>query len=180
MFRWRADVGPTLNVGLVALWFFRGSGPVLLRNPIFLWFSGGGGGPHMYAFKKRIFKKRLDPHFMIDNMHITRIKRWGGGGSGRPWNITNVSIVFLRNTGPDPWKITKLPNRNCLGKFREIPWNQTTDVHRGSTLISRVITWRWRYRTWRWRHRNHVNTIASVIAAKQTAWKKLMLLFCFF
>ena len=31
-FRWRADVGPTLNAGLVA----RGPGPVLLRKPIFL------------------------------------------------------------------------------------------------------------------------------------------------
>ena len=40
-FRWRADDGPTLNAGLVALWYFRGSGPVLLRNPIFLWFSRG-------------------------------------------------------------------------------------------------------------------------------------------
>ena len=29
--------------------------------------------------------------------------------------------------------------RNCLGQFREIPWNQTTDVHRGSTLITRVL-----------------------------------------
>ena len=32
---WRADNGPTLNAGLVALWFFRRSGPVLLRNPNF-------------------------------------------------------------------------------------------------------------------------------------------------
>ena len=31
-----ADGGPTLNASLVALWFYRGSGPVLLRNPIFL------------------------------------------------------------------------------------------------------------------------------------------------
>ena len=30
-----ADDGPTLNAGLVAV-IFRGSGPVLLRNPIFL------------------------------------------------------------------------------------------------------------------------------------------------
>ena len=37
-FRWRADDGPRLNSGFVALWFFRGSGPVLLRNPVFLWF----------------------------------------------------------------------------------------------------------------------------------------------
>ena len=30
-------------------------------------------------------------------------------------------------------------NRNYLGQFREIPWNQTTDVHGGSSLIMRVI-----------------------------------------
>ena len=34
--RWRADDGTTLNAGLVALLFFRGSGPVLLRNSIVL------------------------------------------------------------------------------------------------------------------------------------------------
>ena len=34
-FRWRADDGPTLNAGLVALCFSRGSGPVLLcPNPL--------------------------------------------------------------------------------------------------------------------------------------------------
>ena len=34
-FRWLADGGPTLNAALVALWwFYRGSGPVLQRNPI--------------------------------------------------------------------------------------------------------------------------------------------------
>ena len=44
--RWRADDDPILNAGLVALSFFRGSRPVLLRNPICLRFlSGGGGGP---------------------------------------------------------------------------------------------------------------------------------------
>ena len=32
VFRWRADDGPTLNSGLVALWFSRGSEPVLLRK----------------------------------------------------------------------------------------------------------------------------------------------------
>ena len=35
----------TLNAGLVALWFFRGSRPVLLKNPIFCDFSGGGSRP---------------------------------------------------------------------------------------------------------------------------------------
>ena len=27
-------------------------------------------------------------------------------------------------------------NRNCIGLFLGIPWNQTSDVHRGSTLIT--------------------------------------------
>ena len=31
-------------------------------------------------------------------------------------------------------------NRNCLGQFREIPWYQTMDEHRISTLIPRAIT----------------------------------------
>ena len=39
------DVSLALDTGLVALWFFRGSGPVLLRIPIFLWLFKGGGGP---------------------------------------------------------------------------------------------------------------------------------------
>ena len=47
-FKWRFAGGPlmapTLNAGLVALWFFRGSGQVLLRNPIFCDLSWGGGG----------------------------------------------------------------------------------------------------------------------------------------
>ena len=41
VFRWCAEDGPTLNAGLVALRFYRGSGPVLLENPIFLWFFRG-------------------------------------------------------------------------------------------------------------------------------------------
>ena len=37
--RWRADVGPIL----IALWFFRGSGPVLLGTFFFLIFQGEAG-----------------------------------------------------------------------------------------------------------------------------------------
>ena len=35
-FRWLADDDPTLNAGLVVFENFRGSGPVLLRNSMFL------------------------------------------------------------------------------------------------------------------------------------------------
>ena len=34
--RWRADDGQTLNAGSAASFFYRGSGPELLRNPICL------------------------------------------------------------------------------------------------------------------------------------------------
>ena len=44
-FHSRANGGPTLIAGFLALWFFRGSGPVLIRNQIFCNFSGGGSGP---------------------------------------------------------------------------------------------------------------------------------------
>ena len=40
-FRWRTEDGPTLTSGLVALGFFRGSGPVLLRSPIYCDLQGG-------------------------------------------------------------------------------------------------------------------------------------------
>ena len=45
--------------------------------------------------------------------------------------------------------VSKQPERNSrdhdqqsesLGQFREIPWNQITDLHRASTLKTRVIT----------------------------------------
>ena len=55
--RLRADYGPKLNTGLVALWFVRRSGPVLLKTQ-FLWFFRerrvllncllGQGGEHIY------------------------------------------------------------------------------------------------------------------------------------
>ena len=44
-FHWRANDGPTLNAGLVALCFVRGSRPVLLRTPIFCDVSGRESGP---------------------------------------------------------------------------------------------------------------------------------------
>ena len=42
--RWWADDGPTLNAGLVALFYLRVSGPVLLITPIVCDFSGGWDG----------------------------------------------------------------------------------------------------------------------------------------
>ena len=43
--KWRFAGGPIMAQHWMLAWFFRGSGPLLLRNPIFLWFLWGGGGP---------------------------------------------------------------------------------------------------------------------------------------
>ena len=55
-FLWRADDGPTLNAGFAALWFFRGSRLVLLRNP-FCDFSAG-----------------LDPCPLSVSAHVCRLR----------------------------------------------------------------------------------------------------------
>ena len=68
------------------------------------------------------------------------------------WSMSlAIKMKFLNTEDPQ----SELP--------RWIPWNQTSDVHRWSSLI----TWRWRYITWRWHHRNHTNTKISVIVANK-------------
>ena len=53
-FHWRADDGPTLNAGLKALWFYRGSAPIIAKNPyIFVIFEEGGAD---------FLSPPLDPH----------------------------------------------------------------------------------------------------------------------
>ena len=63
----------------------------------------------------------------------------------------NKSLYELGCSKNTTWHVSPQSNWKCLGQFPGIPWNQTSDVHRGSTLIP----WRRRYITWRWRHRNH-------------------------
>ena len=49
-----------------------------------------------------------------------------------------ICTICCRKQRSSHWSDLILSNRTCLSQFREIPWNQTTDVHRGSTLIKRV------------------------------------------
>ena len=58
---------PMMNNGLVALRLFRRSGPVLLRNPLFCDYSGGGGGvgtpssPSGFAHPRKAPKVKTQP-----------------------------------------------------------------------------------------------------------------------
>ena len=58
-FRWHADDDPTLNAGLVAAIFFRGSRPVLLENPIFCVFSGGSGSANGYPNSEKQINQKI-------------------------------------------------------------------------------------------------------------------------
>ena len=62
MFRGSADDGPTLNGGLVALCFSRGSGSAMLRNPIALDFQEG--------VRTQCPHPPLDPHMRL----VSRLK----------------------------------------------------------------------------------------------------------
>ena len=60
-----------------------------------------------------------------------RIQRWGGRGSGPPPppEKSQNNIGFLRNTGPDPLKITKLQSQHSMLGYHwpvpvsEMPFN---------------------------------------------------------
>ena len=89
------------------------------------------------------------------------------------WVYTCQNTTLLEVTCHD-WSIGTASANSA--KFRGIrPRMYIADLR---ALITRVITWCWRYIMWRWRHRNHVNTIISVIAAKTNGLIKWSL--CFF
>ena len=128
-FRWRADDGPTLNAGLVALWFFRGSGPVLLKKPwFFVIFQGIQTpcpplDPHVSSEQSaHTCHQGPEDHSCRRNFQHFQVqpcadaKRGGDRGSGPPpWKITKKNnIGFNSNTGPDPLKITKLPIQHLM------------------------------------------------------------------
>ena len=123
-------------------------------------------GALLVSFWLQVFFCVLVGTFSIGNItpHVTTVAGAKGAAAVLIDIIDNVS------TWMEPEKfVRERGNWNCLGQFLQILWNQTTDVHRGSSLITWVITWRWCYITWRWPNINHVNTITSLNAAKQTA-----------
>ena len=90
-FRWRADDGQTLNADLVASWFFRGSGPVLLRNPTILWLFRG----------KRPPASPLDPYmqaYIVPREHILwKLRSWIPHGKICFWCISTYSRKICKS-----------------------------------------------------------------------------------
>ena len=60
--RWWPNIQSSAS--LVALWFFRGSGPVLLKHPLFVIFQGGGG------VRTQCPPPPLDPRMMSHNAQM--------------------------------------------------------------------------------------------------------------
>ena len=106
-FHWRADDRSTLNAGLVALFFFMGSGPVLLRNSRFLWFfrgRGGGGWTH----------DDMSPHPSVISNSITQKLR-----------VHGLFYIFFRN------RRTLRGSRHlaCKNCCQRLSWAKISDPH---------------------------------------------------
>ena len=80
--KWRFAGGPmvypTFIAGLVALWFYRGSVPVLLRTYIFVFFHRGGGGPDPLSPSGSAYDrgKIQSTHPALVIYHKTNLYKW--------------------------------------------------------------------------------------------------------
>ena len=92
-FCWRADDGATLNAGLVALWFFRGSRPVLLKYPIFSWFFRGVRDPLSPPLDLHMWSDSSVFHGLI--FAVGQNLKWGAQWlSGRVFNLRSRGHWF--------------------------------------------------------------------------------------
>ena len=96
-------------------------------------------GALLVSFWLQVFFCVLVGTFSIGNItpHVTTVAGAKGAAAVLIDIIDNVSTW----TGPEKF-VRETGNLNCLGQFHQIPWNQTTNVHWGSSLITWVITWR--------------------------------------
>ena len=101
-FGWRADNGPTLNAGLVALLFPRGSGPILLRILYLCDFPWGAAYPlspppldprmafmFTYAISTNIYYMYAGSFIYRSDLFITSVER--GKDPERYWRTTDYS-----------------------------------------------------------------------------------------
>ena len=65
VFRWWANGGPTLNAGLIALWFYNGSKPELLKPFIFVIFQEGCPEPLSPSLDPRMWAAYLSVPFVL-------------------------------------------------------------------------------------------------------------------
>ena len=132
----------TLNASFVALWFSRGSGPILLINPICCDFSGGGGGG-----PDPPVSPSLDPY-----MRQICMRAWG---HSLPLNCLPVNVVCSLLLHKVVWQYkiqiictckifwetttTKISRRQNLSSMKRdqylsIKWNLGPEVLTSSSL----------------------------------------------
>ena len=115
-FRWPADCGPTLNADFVALRVLVSSEPVLLRNPIVLWFPMG---PHPSPFGSAhectatLFTLIDDIpsmwHSSTNKSHVSNIYESRGG----EWGSRHPKYTNTHTRTRASWQITGM--YVCLG-----------------------------------------------------------------
>ena len=146
-FRWRVDDGPTLNAGLVALWFFKGSGPVLLRDPLFLrFFRGRGSGPpvppldpHMQVYQhveivRTVLVLLYNTQYILNNPH-TRIQP----------NELNITSSFRRSSSQSTDMYLRMTKRWCKNALRRLQHVQCLHVIAFATMLTFLGKWRFNW-----------------------------------
>ena len=91
-------MGTTLNAGLVALWIFMGSRPVLLRNPIFLWFFQEGSGspvPHPSGSALSSFQIFIEVLFDLSKLTFEVFKEQLGHASAVETKVASSTKEIL-------------------------------------------------------------------------------------
>ena len=129
---------------LVALWFYRGSRPVLLRDPIFLWFFRGGVGPgvtldplspsldrHMHisveisrwckrqfiANYRKVPFSNLSQYLAINYSPAAIIR------NAKIWNIILLLAIFQKWKSNLDLEYPAVSEENCLKNLLPLPWH---------------------------------------------------------
>ena len=111
-------ISPPANNCLAALWFFRRSGSILLRNPMFLWFVRGRGPDPLFPlwirtwllFYSNDYRRISLPH-LLPFVSVCFMGMW-------IWDtvITELGITFSNN---DSW-VMGIKSRKKYGKFNRV------------------------------------------------------------
>ena len=68
----------------------------------------------MLKNKNKILANYCLRKIIIKSVHVTLLAVPEGVGFGSPTPGRSQTIGFLKNTAPDPWKVTKLLNRHSM------------------------------------------------------------------
>ena len=107
------------------LWFFRRSGPALLRNSIFLWFLRGGGGPDPC------------PPFWIRACQVSWAGSFYNGYSAHKSNL-DLFLQFATSSSCKFWLRFRLNVTVNLDSCIIISWGYAVDILTSLNILGKI------------------------------------------